>query len=155
MGLVVYGTMLCGKTDVVPGVGYVATEFSHLDWFPTVPQQSWFIKEGSEGKDEQGKYGWIGVKLPSSRRSVVLGYGRAVGVCGILYGGACAMVGLTGLGLTPLKGWLGTGGASLCLIAIWMSYMINRASPSRAIELSARLDLLQRVNTQRSQSASR
>ena len=64
-----YGSKFLGKTDGIQGVGYVKTEFAHVNWVPLFPLRSFFvIAEDSEGIQ--------GPKIPFSWKSAGLGYLR-------------------------------------------------------------------------------
>src|SRR5262245_52980403 len=79
--IVIWGKRLFGKCDQVPGVGYVATQFFHIQFLPLVPLQSFVIEEGSEGGD-----GFRGVPIPLSIKSILFGWLRAGLVIGAIVG---------------------------------------------------------------------
>jgi hypothetical protein len=67
--MIIFGTRLFGKVDQVPGVGYVATRFFHIDYLPLVPSQSWLVFQ------QTGKT-WRGVKIPLSLKSPLISQPR-------------------------------------------------------------------------------
>jgi len=128
-----FGTRLYGKVDVVPGLGFVATKFFHIMLIPFIPLGCWFVEEGSEGKDEHGNPGWKGVQIPFSGKSVLFAYGRVAAMIGAFVFG---LMSIPGLDHGPVKGLVAGILAAGCIVAVVLSYMFNRASLSRAMELA-------------------
>jgi cytochrome c biogenesis protein CcdA len=64
----VWGYRLFGRSDVIKGVGYVATEFLHASYFPLWPCRTYFIFQG----------GTEGVEIPLRFKSVFEVYLRAI-----------------------------------------------------------------------------
>src|SRR5947209_14981781 len=74
----IFGHRLFGKVDEVPGLGYVATKYFHVDFLPLIPTQGWFViaQNGNQ---------WRGVPIPLSAKSVFMGWARAISLlCGII-----------------------------------------------------------------------
>ena len=65
--MIVYGSGLYGKTDEVPGLFYVATTFGHVWFIPLFPTRSHLVL----GQDES-----MGLRIPFSIKSMLLGWGR-------------------------------------------------------------------------------
>jgi len=74
--MVIYGHRLFGKVDSVPGLGFVATKFFHIDYVPLVPTECWLVFQQS------GK-GWRGIRIPMSGKSVLTAWLRTGSVIGI------------------------------------------------------------------------
>gem|GEM_PF-6533377 len=71
MSVIVWGTRCCGRTDNVPGVCYVTTQFSHVQHLPLVPQRSFVVIDGTEdGGDFRGQ------EIPIESKSMWIGYVR-------------------------------------------------------------------------------
>src|SRR5688572_9675502 len=67
---VIYGTRLMGKVDHVENLGYVSTQFFHLNFVPLVPTGSYLIL--AENGDD-----FRGVSLPLSFKSILVAWLRA------------------------------------------------------------------------------
>ena len=66
---VIYGTRLMGKVDQVENLGYVSTQFFHLNFVPLVPTGSYLIL--SENGDD-----FRGVSIPLSFKSILVAWLR-------------------------------------------------------------------------------
>lgn len=68
--VIIYGSRLYGKVDVVPGLFHVETRFGHLYYFPLIPIESFavFSKSGDQIN---------GVKIPMSFKSILYAWLRA------------------------------------------------------------------------------
>jgi hypothetical protein len=67
---VIYGTRLMGKVDHVENLGYVSTQFFHLNFVPLIPTGSYLIL--AENGDD-----FRGVSLPLSFKSILVAWLRA------------------------------------------------------------------------------
>lgn len=85
MGVIYHGKDLFGKTDAVPGLGHVVTEFYHVSWFPLVPLEATFLPESREDDED-------GIRIPFSAKSIGLAYLRAVLIVTALFAAAAAFV---------------------------------------------------------------
>jgi len=47
--MIVFGVRLFGKTEIVPGVFFIATRFFHICFIPLIPMQSFVILADGEG----------------------------------------------------------------------------------------------------------
>jgi hypothetical protein len=65
--VIVWGSRLMGKCDVVPGLFHVQTRFGHLWYLPLVPTGSYLVL----GPD-------AGVQVSLSAKSIFLAWGRAI-----------------------------------------------------------------------------
>ncbi|MBL0695919.1 hypothetical protein [Comamonas sp. JC664] len=128
--MIIWGTRLFGKVDAVPGLGYVATKFGHINFVPLIPLESWLVMS------EEGN-GWRGQAIPFSWKSVLVAWGRVALIV------ASVVTFFAGLGRHGGNGlhaswpvWMLT---LLCIAAIIASYFwagIAKASPERALEIA-------------------
>ncbi len=70
----VFGTRNYGYVDRIPGIGFVVTQFFHINFVPLAPTQSFFVVEGSESGN-----GFRGKVIAMSGKSVWAGYLRGWG----------------------------------------------------------------------------
>jgi hypothetical protein len=135
------GTRLVGKTDVVPGLCYVRTQFGHFLWIPIIPLQTFVILHGSEGDGEfQGK------PISMSFKSVLFGWLRTGAIFAGLIGIVLLALGAIGylneqemeaLGST-IFGVVMVAGA---VLVYWMCGHFSRASRQRGYQLAKELGL--------------
>jgi hypothetical protein len=132
--IIIWGSKLYGKVDVVPGLFHVETKFGHLWYIPLIPVESYVVL----GK---GGDGFNGVRIPLSFKSVVYAWLRAAtliaGVVGSI--GALAKVGKDPSGwITPAI----VGASSLAAFAVLtFARGSTHASYDRAIQLGEMLGL--------------
>ena len=83
--LIIYGSRLYGKVDVVPGLFHVETKFGHLWYIPLIPVGSYLVlnKTGD---------GWNGVQIPMSFKSVCYAWLRAGTLLAGVIGSIIALV---------------------------------------------------------------
>jgi hypothetical protein len=67
--IIIWGSKFYGKTDEVPGLFHVATQFGHLWYIPLFPMGSHLVLEERDSL-------WRGIGIPLSLKSVLLGWGR-------------------------------------------------------------------------------
>jgi len=80
--IVIHGTRLYGRVDVVPGLFCVATKFLHIFWIPVLPLGNQIVLAETDR-------GWRGVPFGLSGKSVLAGYMR-----GLLIGGGLLAAGV-------------------------------------------------------------
>ncbi|QAT87459.1 MAG: hypothetical protein EOO72_07010 [Myxococcaceae bacterium] len=128
--MVMFGSRLYGKVDEIPGLGYVATKFGHINFVPLIPLEGWLVTA------EEGN-GWRGQAIAMSGKSVLVAWARmlfiVVGLGSLLFG----FLSFTNLESTNaiLLGLLGLaciGG----LIASYKWRWVTHASPERALEIA-------------------
>ncbi|WP_223636681.1 hypothetical protein [Corallococcus sp. EGB] len=127
--MVIYGSRLFGKCDAIPGLGFVATKFGHINFVPLIPLEGWLVVA------EEGN-GWRGQAISMSGKSVLTAWARLLF---IVVGLISLAVGLGSFsnheaGAIPL-GLLGLaciGG----LIASYKWKWVTHASPERALEIA-------------------
>ena len=139
-----FGKDIFGECDRVPGLLSVGTLFHHMCFFPLIPVHSMIIFAGTEQvlsdrlSEFSYSFGWR--QIPLNRKSVCLGYIRAVAWMAVIVGGILgAFMALVALsagngweGVLPWSGALVAGGA-----VVWVTHRWFRdASRQRAIELA-------------------
>jgi hypothetical protein len=85
--VIVWGSRLYGKVDVVPGLFHVATRFGHVYYLPLIPLQS-FVVLGQHGDEFRG------VPIRLSGKSIVMAWARAFLILVALISAIIAMVNL-------------------------------------------------------------
>ena len=68
--IIIWGSRMYGKVDVVPGLFHVETKFGHLWYIPLFPVETYVVLN----KDNEG---WNGVKIPLSPKSIIYAWLRA------------------------------------------------------------------------------
>ncbi|NOK38110.1 hypothetical protein HMI49_33415 [Corallococcus exercitus] len=128
--MVIFGSRLFGKVDAIPGLGYVATKFGHINFVPLIPLEGWLVVA------EEGN-GWRGQAIGMSGKSVLVAWARflfiVVGVGSLLFGSIAFAEHEAG-GAIPL-GLL----ALACIGGLITSYKwkwVTHASPERAMEIA-------------------
>ncbi|RYZ39067.1 MAG: hypothetical protein EOO71_21520 [Myxococcaceae bacterium] len=128
--MIIFGTRLYGKVDAIPGLGYVATRFGHLNFVPLLPTEGWLVVS------EEGD-GWRGQAIPISMKSVLVAWARTVfliaGLPSLLIG--LAIFFTEGAGKAAMLGSV----AAVCIGGLIASYRwrwITHASPERALEIA-------------------
>ncbi len=129
--MVIWGTTLYGKTDEVPGVFHVATECSHLYYFPLLPHKSYLVLEHTSS-------GFRGIPINRSWKSLGVAWLRAVLTVLLIFSGVYTLTELFGtkFHFSLLNSIATTVGLSL---ALWRSYHWRRlryATYERAIQLA-------------------
>ena len=69
--VIIYGSKLYGKVDVVPGLFHVETKFGHLYYIPLIPVGSFLVLNKNNG-------GFNGVPIPMSAKSILYAWGRTL-----------------------------------------------------------------------------
>lgn len=137
--MIIYGSSKYGKTDHLPGLFYVMTEFAHIYFVPLIPAQSWCILDN--GSDNQG------VAIRMSGKSVLVAYLRGVmSVAALVATASCIVLASrffqpnkqpTLLGQTILLGAGAVGG----WVLFFLSYRWTKPTPVRALDLAKQLGI--------------
>lgn len=137
--IVVFGSTLYGKVQVVPGVCHVATRFLHFFFVPLFPTGSWLVihEQARASHGVEGLKGIGAVKLPSMHwGSVGLGWLRFFLLVALF---VLALVIATKLGLD--RPWSQTVplilAATVCVAGFIGSYRLLPARPHHIEELSS------------------
>lgn len=153
---VIFGEKLYGTVSQVPGVGHIATVFFHIFFFPVAPFRSYIVVTGSSpsiddaierGSIRLSSYGFWGVRIPLSFRSVFFGYVR--GLIGLVVVWMATGVGVFLVAETDKPAKKSTDHLNLILCSIgvggcllfWLSRRLTRASEVQAAELLEALQL--------------
>jgi hypothetical protein len=133
--VIVWGSKLYGKVDVVPGFFHVATRFGHVYYLPLIPTQS-FVVLGENGKQFQG------VPIPMSAKSVFIAWVRAFLFVACISLSIAALVNLQDRDPTA---WItcavmAVGAGVLCGFVSWHK-STTRASLNRACALGELIGL--------------
>ncbi len=136
--VIIWGSGLYGTVDRVPGLCYVTTRFGHLWYIPLIPLGSYLIL------DLPGDTGTRGKAIPLSFKSMFFGWLRGACVVGLIVSFIALLVNLLGSHADRdeeqnalLSGvWFAGCGAVLLL-----TYLLNKASTARAVELAQHLGL--------------
>jgi hypothetical protein len=135
MAFFFHGTELLGKTDRVPGLMYVATQFDHLNLFPLFPKQTYVVVEGTEKET-----GFHGVAIRRSWKSLFLAYVR--GVCWLLILGYSFVFAVEIIRSNePHWGYLLIPAVAVVPLAASYTRFAYRASPQRALWLAAQIGI--------------
>jgi hypothetical protein len=127
------GTKLMGKVDEVPRLGYVATQFFHVNYLPLIPTGTYFVL-GEAGDEFQG------VAIPFSPKSILMAWLRAALFLAFILAVVFTIIAVADK-KTPAAIGLGVGGG-LVIAAFCATYyipFISRAGYHRAIELGRRV----------------
>jgi hypothetical protein len=133
--VIVWGSRLMGRCDVVPGMFHVATMFGHIFYLPLVPKQSYVVL--AQSGDE-----FRGVPIALSGKSVGLAWARAA----VLF---FAITSSTAVLIPLMDGkkheWIGSAiMAAAIWVAFWLitwSKYVTRASVTRACQLGSEIGL--------------
>lgn len=120
-----------GKSDQVPGLFYVVTEFLSVSYFPLYPVNSYLVYERTGGSIAIGLI-W---------KSVILAWLRAMCCVGAIALGIVGMVGIADLKGNFAGAYLGIFLAPIPLLLGWASYPLSRAGPSRAIRVASKANI--------------
>ena len=127
--VIVWGSRLYGKVDVVPGFFHVATRFGHVYYLPLIPTQS-FVVLGQSGDQFRG------VAIPLSAKSILLAWLRALLVVTVIVATIAALVNMQDRDPTH---WIYPAaiavGALLLFIGVTWHRVATRASLNRACAL--------------------
>lgn len=130
-----FGTKLMGKVDEVPRMGYVSTQFFHVNYLPLIPTGTYFILE--ENGDN-----FRGVTLPLSFKSILVAWLRALLFLGFIVAVVVAIIAASDQ-KTPVAITAGTLGV-FAVATFWCTYyipLVSRASYQRAMDLAQRIGL--------------
>ncbi|RKH57102.1 hypothetical protein [Corallococcus aberystwythensis] len=127
--MVIFGSRLYGKVDAVPGLGYVATKFGHLNFVPLIPLEGWLVVA------EEGN-GWRGQAIGMSGKSVLVAWARFLFIVG---GIISLIVGLASWSRHSDEVIVPGVLALACIGGLIASYTwkwVTHASPERALEIA-------------------
>ncbi len=128
--VIISGTRMAGKVDVVPRIGYVSTRFFHLYYVPLIPLQSYLVF--SEEGDEIN-----GVLLPFQPKSILVGWLRGASWLALIAAPVIAMLGIGDkhpeVAAISLAVWVL---AALLLPTLHYWPAVREASYERAIQLA-------------------
>lgn len=126
--IIIYGSRLYGKVDVVPGFFHVETKFGHLWYIPLIPVGSYLILNKSGD-------GWNGVQIPLNFKSICFAWLRAAS----LVGGVVASIIALATAKEGVEHWLTpamVGVGSLITFALFTMHKgFTHASYDRAHQL--------------------
>ena len=130
-----FGTKLMGKVDEVPRMGYVSTQFFHVNYLPLIPTGTYFVLEESGDN-------FRGVTLPLSFKSILVAWLRAALFLGFI-GTVIASIIMFSEHKTPQAIGAGVGGVLIVALFFGTYYLpfISRASYHRAMDLAERIGL--------------
>ncbi len=133
--MIVYGTHTYGKVNEIDGIGYVATQFFMLNYFPIFPVGSYFVTS-QEGDSING------IRLPLHAKSIGVAYLRALLAVVALAGVIFLLIGLSDIGKGN-GGWLATlsGGAAVLFggalfFATYRLAFFSKATYEQAIHIA-------------------
>ncbi|RKH82490.1 hypothetical protein D7Y21_28345 [Corallococcus sp. AB045] len=128
--MVIFGSRLFGKVDEIPGLGYVATKFGHINFVPLIPLEGWLVMA------EEGN-GWRGQAIAMSGKSVLVAWARLLF---IILGSISLFSGFFSFaGMHPVDAIFSGLLALACiggLIATYRWKWVTQASPERAMEIA-------------------
>ena len=135
--MVVWGSRLFGKADIVPGLFHVATRFGHVDYFPLIPLGSYVVL--SQAGDE-----FQGVRISLSLKSLLLAWARAFGAVATALTAFFLFVVLVSKRAEP-GAWTGPATALAVLLPVtlflYRSKTLSHASYDRARQLGELIGL--------------
>jgi hypothetical protein len=130
-----FGTKLMGKVDDVPRMGYVATQFFHINYLPLIPTGTYFVLEESGDN-------FRGVTLPLSFKSILVAWLRAALFIGFI---VTVIVAIIMFADEKTAEGIGACVGGMLLVALFFGtyYLpfISRAGYHRAMELAQRIGL--------------
>ena len=130
-----FGTKLMGKVDEVPRMGYVSTQFFHVNYLPLIPTGTYFILEESGDN-------FRGVNLPLSFKSILVAWLRALLFIGFI---VAVFVAIIAAAEQKMPRAIVAGVSAVFAVAgFWCTYylpLVSRASYHRAMDLAERIGL--------------
>jgi hypothetical protein len=131
--LIVCGSRLYGKVDVVPDFFHVQTRFGHLSFIPLLPLRSFLIVDRERDAERA-------VPIPLSLKSVIVGWlqGSAVAAMAVgLFGAAVLTLDRVHRYRGDYLPWVGLAiGGSVLMVLLMKTPFIKRARYSRAAALA-------------------
>ncbi|WP_375761208.1 hypothetical protein [Corallococcus exercitus] len=128
--MVIFGSRLYGKVDAIPGLGYVATKFGHINFVPLIPLEGWLVVS-QEGN------GWRGQAIGMSGKSVLVAWARMLF---IVVGLGSLFFGFINFTNHEMQDAIVPGVLALaCIGGLVASYTwkwVTHASPERAMEIA-------------------
>ena len=130
--LVIFGSRMFGKTDVVPGVCHVVTKFFHINFLPLIPLESYVVITGSD-KDGSFRGKQIGMCL----KSVLTAWARAA----MVIAGTISAVMVLACHEGYAQAIPSIGATILCWSLFYATYRLGKASVARSICLARELGI--------------
>ena len=136
--MIIFGRRLFGKTDAVPGVFHVATQFYHINFMPLCPMKTLLFVGPTQA-----------VAIPESGRSIAAAWTRYLGLIGALVSCVFCFALLADYS-DGYFDWIGLWviAVVLLLLSFWLIYFgfwgkqLNYATYERASELCSHLGAL-------------
>ncbi len=126
--VIIWGSRLMGKVDVVPGLFHVATQFGHLNYLPLIPMGTYLVLS-------QDGNGFRGMPIGFSFKSMLMAWVRTglflVAVIASIIGAIAAGDGKTGEWVTPVA----VAVATWTVFGMTWHRVASRASFQRACQL--------------------
>ena len=131
--IIIWGSRLFGKVDVVPGLFHVATKFFHVWYLPLIPLGSHLVTEEHED-------GWIGIPVGLSGKSVFIAWIRTAAFLATIVFAVMAVAQIAeGVDwFTPVLRCLICGAI---LAGTYLYKGFSRASYERAVYLAERAEI--------------
>jgi len=115
--IIIYGSRLYGKVDVVPGLFHVETKFGHLWYFPLIPVETYLVISKSGD-------GFNGIRIPFSFKSVCYAWLRA----GTLIAGIIASIVALAEAKNGPEGWLTPAIVGVSALGSFAVFTFHRGS---------------------------
>jgi hypothetical protein len=132
--MIVYGTRMYGKTDVVPGMLHVATQFAHVWFIPICPVESYVVV----GKTRSG---WHVAKIRFSFKSMLLAWARAACWLTLFVSAVMALALESTNDGVSWEVWAAGAAAAVAVVASYWWRPLIRASSARAHELALQTNM--------------
>ncbi len=131
--IIVYGTRLFGRADVVEGVGHVACRFVHVMFVPIVPFESVFLLDSNDGETR-------GMTVPFSFKAALSGWIRGGAILGTIASTLGALASFVDGEIL-----VGVVAVFCALFSVFMffaaGWLLGRCSQARRAELLAKLGI--------------
>ena len=126
--LIIYGSKLYGKVDVVPGLFHVETKFGHLWYIPLIPVESYVVLQKTSN-------GFNGVRIPMSFKSISYAWLRA----GSLIAGIVGLIVALAESNKDLNDWITPAIVGFSALATFVVLTFHRGSTHASYRRACRL----------------
>jgi hypothetical protein len=112
--MILYGSRLLGKVDVVPGMFHVATQCWPINWIPLVPKKSYLVLSAGENALRR-------LEIPLSAKSLCVAWMRWLGWAAQVLGPGVMVLGLSRYRLDWMHGWMSgavIAGSGIMILAL-------------------------------------